>query len=70
MEQEDFSYTYLPQAKHSWELDPLLKDIQDPKTREYLAMALRLAAGLALGYLLLHSNIGYLVGISKKKRAH
>ena len=66
-EDEDYSYTYLSPAKHKYELPTdRPKDAEDWR---YLAeMGLRTSAALAVIYLAYHSDLPYLVGMTRRRR--
>jgi len=66
-EEEDFSYTYLPGARHKYEL-PTDRPADDKDWRDYLSLALRGAAALSIAYLIYHSDLPYLVGFTRRRR--
>jgi hypothetical protein len=66
---EDYSYTYLSPAGHSYEFPnekPLRSGYSSGRTM--LDYGLRLGAAGAVGYLLLYSNLPYILGLSRRKR--
>jgi hypothetical protein len=66
---EDFAYTYLSPAQSSYDFPKDHSRRADDSSRKLLAdIALRLAAAGAVGYLLLYSNLPYLIGLSSRKR--
>lgn len=66
---EDYSYTYLAPARHSYEF-PNEKPPRpgDTAGRMMLDYGLRLSAAGAVGYLLLYSNLPYILGLSRRRR--
>ena len=66
---EDFTYTYLSPAQHSYDFSKDQTQRPDDSSRKLLAdIALRVSAAGAVGYLLLYSNLPYLIGLSRRKR--
>ncbi|MFI5362755.1 MAG: hypothetical protein ACHQ49_12350 [Elusimicrobiota bacterium] len=64
---EDYNYTYLSPAKHTYELP----DRKAPPSRDwrYLAeLGLQGSAALAVVYLFLHSDVGYLLGMKRRRK--
>lgn len=66
-EEEDFSYTYLAPARHTYELPPH-RSPEEKNWRYLLSLGLRGAAALAVGYLLYHSDLSYLAGLARRRR--
>ncbi|MDD5304936.1 MAG: hypothetical protein PHS14_17705, partial [Elusimicrobia bacterium] len=66
-EEEDFSYTYMPPARHKYEL-PTERPADAKDWRYLLSLGLRGAAALAIGYLIYHSDLPYLVGLTRRRR--
>ncbi|MDP3541538.1 MAG: hypothetical protein Q8T11_03620, partial [Elusimicrobiota bacterium] len=66
-EEEDFSYTYMPPARHKYEL-PTDRPAEEKDWQRLLALALRGAAALAVAYLIYHSDLPYLVGLTRRRR--
>ncbi|MEK7859648.1 MAG: hypothetical protein AAB320_10975 [Elusimicrobiota bacterium] len=67
-EGEDYGYTYLPPAQHRYELDADNKSKDDPMSRYLLRLGLQAAAALSIGFLAMHSNLPYILGLTRKKR--
>ena len=66
---DDFTYTYLSPAQHSYDFSKDQPQRPDDSAGKLLAdMALRLSAAGAVGYLLLYSNLPYIIGLSRRKR--
>jgi hypothetical protein len=66
---EDFTYTYLSPAQHSYDFaKDLPKQADESGSKLVEDIALRLAAAGAVGYLLLYSNLPYLIGLTRRKR--
>ena len=64
---EDYNYTYLAPAKHKYELPTdRPKDASD--NRYLLDLGLQSAAALAAIYLLYHSDAGYLLGMTRRRK--
>ena len=66
-EDEDYSYTYLSPARHKYELP----DDRPAGGRDwrYLAeLGLQGSAALAAVYLFLHSDLGYLLGMTRRRK--
>ncbi|MBI2385361.1 MAG: hypothetical protein HYV14_05025, partial [Elusimicrobia bacterium] len=66
-EEEDFSYTYMAPARHKYEL-PTDRPAEEKDWHRLLALALRGAAALAIAYLIYHSDLPYLVGLTRRRR--
>ena len=66
-EEEDYSYTYLPPARHKYEF-PADKSPQSEDWRYLLSLGLRVSAAMAVGYLIYHSEVGYLLGVTRRRR--
>ncbi len=66
-DEEDFSYTYMAPARHKYEL-PIDRPAEGKDWRHYLALGLRGAAALAIGYLIYHSDFPYLLGLTRRRR--
>jgi len=66
-EEEDFSYTYMAPARHKYEL-PTDRPAEKKDWQRLLALALRGAAALAIAYLIYHSDLPYLVGLTRRRR--
>ncbi|MBI2787489.1 MAG: hypothetical protein HYX59_02290, partial [Elusimicrobia bacterium] len=66
-EEEDFSYTYMAPARHKYEL-PTDRPAERKDWQRFLALALRGAAALAIAYLIYHSDLPYLVGLTRRRR--
>lgn len=63
---EDYNYTYLAPARQRYDLPT-----QDPKKKDWrylIALAARSSAALAAAYLLMHSDAGYLAGLTRRRR--
>jgi hypothetical protein len=66
---EDFTYTYLPPARHSYEFPKELPRRTDDSVRKFREeMGVRVSAAGAVGYLFLYSNFPYLIGVTRRKR--
>jgi hypothetical protein len=66
-EPEDYNYTYLAPAGHKYELP--LDPAKDSRDLSGLAeLALEGSAALAAVYLFVHSDLGYLVGMSRRRK--
>jgi hypothetical protein len=69
-EAEDYSYTYLPPAQQSYEFPKGKPPRQEDATKKLLLdLGMRLSAAGAIGYLLLYSNLPYIIGLSRRKRS-
>jgi hypothetical protein len=66
-EEEDFSYTYMAPARHKYEL-PTDRPSEEKDWRALLSLGLRGAAALAIAYLVYHSDLPYLVGLTRRRR--
>lgn len=66
-EEEDFNYTYMAPARHKYEL-PADAPKEDKDWRAMLSLALRGAAALSVAYLIYHSELPYLVGLTRRRR--
>jgi hypothetical protein len=66
-EEEDFSYTYMAPARHKYEL-PTDRPAEEKDWQRLLSLALRGAAALAIAYLIYHSDLPYLVGLTRRRR--
>ena len=65
--EEDYSYTYLAPARHKYEF-PAEKSSSSEDQRYLLSLGLRVCAALAVAYLIYHSEIGYLLGVTRRRR--
>jgi hypothetical protein len=66
-EDEDYNYTYLSPARHKYEL-PTDRP-QDARDWRYLMeLGLQGSAALAAVYLFFHSDIGYLLGMTRRRK--
>lgn len=65
--EEDYNYTYLAPARHKYEFPNEKKPVSDDR-RYLLSLALRASAVLAVAYLIYHSDIGYLLGMARRRR--
>lgn len=66
-EEEDYSYTYLAPARHKYELP----DKDTPRSEDWrylLSLGLRISAAMAVGYLIYHSDVAYLLGVTRRRR--
>jgi hypothetical protein len=66
-EEEDFNYTYLHPARHKYEL-PTERAGDGGGWQYWASLGLRGAAALAVAYLILHSDLPFLVGLSRRRR--
>ena len=66
-EEEDYGYTYLAPARHKYEF-PNDKSAESEDWRHLLSLGLRVSAALAVAYLIYHSEIGYLLGVTRRRR--
>lgn len=70
-EAEDYSYTYLPSAQHSYDFRQGKEEKPKNSGLKFLLdLALRASAAVSIGYLVLHSNLAYILGLSRRKRPH
>ncbi|MBI4061210.1 MAG: hypothetical protein HY403_07250, partial [Elusimicrobia bacterium] len=67
-EDEDFNYTYLASPRHKYEL-PTDRPPEKDDLRRLLSLGLPGAASaLALAYLIYHSDLPYLLGLTRRRR--
>ena len=66
-EEEDYSYTYLSPARHKYEF-PNENTPGSEDWRYILSLGLRVSSALAVAYLIYHSEIGYLLGVTRRRR--
>lgn len=64
---EDYSYTYLAPAGHKYEL-PTDRAQDGHDWRYLMELALQGSAGLAAVYLFYHSDLGYLLGMTRRRK--
>ncbi len=66
-EEEDFSYTYMPAARHKYEL-PADRPSEQADWRYVLSLLVRGAAAASIGYLIYYSELPFLLGLSRRRR--
>jgi hypothetical protein len=66
-EDEDYNYTYLSPAGHKYEL-PTDRDPNSRDWRYLTELGLQGAAALAAVYLFYHSDLGYLLGMTRRRK--
>jgi hypothetical protein len=66
-EAEDYNYTYLSPARHKYEL-PTDRDQNSRDWRYLMELGLQGSAALAAVYLIYHSDLGYLLGMARRRK--
>ncbi len=66
-EEEDFSYNYMPAARHKYEL-PTDRPGEQADWRYLMSLLVRGAAAASIGYLIYYSELPFLLGLSRRRR--
>lgn len=66
-EEEDFNYTYMPPARHRYEL-PTDNPGENKSWQYWMGLSLRAAAALSISFLAYHSDLPYLIGLTRRRR--